>query len=87
MKNYIVEFYIDCLQIWDKYDDCYFMHADSADEAIDLAIDWCVEHDARYGNGTDVDEIKATYEDMPWRAAEVVTDNDGYLMPPQWEVR
>lgn len=86
MKKFTVEFYVDENQIWDGYDEFYDMEADSAAEAIDLAIDWSIEHDIRYGN-VDVDIIRAEYEQMRWRAAELVTDEDGYIVVGEWEVR
>lgn len=84
MKKFTVKFYVEDNQIWDGYDEFYMMDADSAAEAIDLAIDWCIEHDVRYG---DVDIIRAEYEQMRWRAAEVLTDEDGYTYLGDWEVR
>lgn len=86
MKKFNVEFWVDENQIWDGYDEFYHMEADSAEEAIDLAIDWSVEHDIRYGD-VDVDIIRAECDNMIWRAAEVLTDEDGYVYLGEWEVR
>jgi hypothetical protein len=86
MKKYNVEFWVAGNQFWDGYDEMCNMECDSAEEAIDLAIDWSIEHDIRYGD-VDVDIIRAEYEDMRWRATEVLTDEDGYVYLGDWEVR
>lgn len=84
MKKFTVEFYVEDNQIWVGYDEFYNMEADSAEEAIELAIEWSIEHDIRYGD-VDVDIIRAEYEDMRWRAAELVTEEDGYIVVGEWE--
>ena len=86
MKEFRVEFYVEDNHIWDTYDELCNVECDSAEEAIILAIDWCVEHDIRSGY-VDCDVIRAEYEDMTWRAAEVLTDEDGYTYLGDWEVR
>ena len=70
---------------WDVLDATAEVEAETAQEAIELCIDWMVENDIRYGE-MDVDDIRAEIEEYAWRASEIITDEYGTSYD-NWEYR
>ena len=83
--KYTVEYYNTVLNVWDGYDEFCDIIADSAEMAIELAIDWCVEHDENRSIDS-VDDLYCKYNDWWWRAAEITTEN-GITDRGEWVVK
>jgi len=87
MKKFRVEFnetgFYQGQGIWAVLDETDNIEADTAQEAIELVIDWFVENDVDYGE-IDCDEIRTKYEEYAWRAAEII---DGEYDYNNWEFR
>lgn len=86
-KMYRVEFnetgFYQGQGVFQVLDETAEITAENAQEAIELAIDWFVEHDIDYGN-IDCDELRKKYEEYAWRAYEIIDKHDYDYQNPQY---
>ena len=78
--NYTVEFFNEKFRIWETLEEISNIEADNAEEAVEEAKSWWIE------NSADAEIANEEVSDMIWRAAKIEYDEDGYILPYNWEV-
>lgn len=82
-NKYRAEYFDTDLGIWITIDDLTNMTADNELEAIEAAVDYLAYSDYEVGNGDDIDELKAKWYGVEWRAAQEI--NPEYNADYNWK--
>ena len=77
--NYTVEFFNEKFRIWETLEEISNIEADNAEEAVEEAKSWWIE------TSDDAEIADEEASGLIWRAAKIEYDEDGYLIPEEWE--
>lgn len=82
-NEYRAEYFDPDLNIWVTIDDLTHMTAENELEVIEAAVEYLAYSDYESGNGDDIDELKAKWYAVEWRAAQEI--NPEYNADYKWK--